>query len=189
MDISYVLDKMNEDPNIYKTLFNFTEKLYDNLKNYNSLYLLGNGGSASDCDHITGELRAKYKNRNRKSFNVFSLSDSISTVTAISNDFSYEDLFYIQLKDIITTTDNVVMLTTSGTSKNIVKCFSLLQHTNNLLITGTSDNIEKIKKDYPYINIISIPIEYNKNNVPTIQSCTMILLHTMCDFLDFIGEK
>ena len=100
----------------FKKFLNFVIKT---LKKGNKIILFGNGGSASDAQHIAAELVVKYKKK-RKSIPAISLSTDTSTLTAIGNDFSFNDIFSRQLESIGKPGDIAIGITTSGKSKNVI---------------------------------------------------------------------
>jgi D-sedoheptulose 7-phosphate isomerase len=84
-----------------------------------TVYTFGNGGSAADAQHLTGELIGHYK-RDRRPLPAMTLSTDPSTMTCIANDYSYEDVFKRQIEALARPGDVVVAFTTSGRSPNVV---------------------------------------------------------------------
>jgi D-sedoheptulose 7-phosphate isomerase len=80
----------------------------------------GNGGSASDAMHMTAELVGDYLKR-RRALPAIALNTNASTITALSNDYGYEDLFSHQMDAFIRPGDVAVGLSTSGRSANVLK--------------------------------------------------------------------
>tara|TARA_B100001996_G_C18634725_1_gene583234 strand:- start:824 stop:1402 length:579 start_codon:yes stop_codon:yes gene_type:complete len=83
------------------------------------LILFGNGGSASDSQHIAAELVGRFQ-LERKALPAISLSSNISVVTALANDFGYENIFLKQIEALATDKDLLIALSTSGQSQNIL---------------------------------------------------------------------
>jgi D-sedoheptulose 7-phosphate isomerase len=83
------------------------------------LYTLGNGGSAADAQHFTGELIGHYK-RDRRPLPAVTLSTDPTTMTCIGNDFSFEEVFARQVRALVRESDVVAAFTTSGRSANVV---------------------------------------------------------------------
>src|SRR3954466_8869653 len=82
-----------------------------------AVYTFGNGGSAADAQHLTGELVGHYK-RDRRPLPSVTLSTDPSTMTCIANDYSYDDAFSRQVEALARAGDVVVAFTTSGRSPN-----------------------------------------------------------------------
>lgn len=115
--------------------------MLENLKIGGCVYWFGNGGSASDAEHLAAELSGKYAYE-RKPLNSISLTTNTSVITAIANDFGYEKVFARQVEAHVKPGDIVVGISTSGTSKNVVlglETASFLQATT-ILLTGATKN-------------------------------------------------
>ena len=95
------------------------ELLIDCLRNGKKVLIFGNGGSAADAQHIAGELLGRFR-RERPAFAVLALSTDTSTITAIANDYSFEEIFSRQVEGLIRPGDVAWGLTTSGNSANVV---------------------------------------------------------------------
>ena len=89
--------------------------------NHKSIYVIGNGGSAAAAAHLVNDLVAGSYVEGRPPFRAFSLSDNVSTVTAVANDSGYEDIFLHHLKVHLDPGDLVLAMSVSGNSPNILK--------------------------------------------------------------------
>jgi D-sedoheptulose 7-phosphate isomerase len=83
------------------------------------LYTFGNGGSAADAQHLTGEIVGHYK-RDRRPLGAVTLSTDPTTMTCIANDYSYDDVFSRQVAGLARPGDVVAAFTTSGRSANVI---------------------------------------------------------------------
>ncbi len=92
------------------------------LKKGGKIILMGNGGSASDAQHLATELTVRYK-ENRVAIAAISLSTDTSALTAIGNDFGFEFLFSRQIEALAKPEDFIIGITTSGKSPNVIKAF------------------------------------------------------------------
>jgi len=92
----------------------------DALKQNGKILFLGNGGSASDAQHLATELTVRYV-KNRPAMAAIALTTDTSALTAIGNDFGFEDLFSRQVEALCQKNDVVIGISTSGTSPNVVK--------------------------------------------------------------------
>ena len=90
------------------------------LKKGNKVVLFGNGGSAADAQHIAAEFIGRFK-INRKSLPAIALSTNSSTITAISNDLSFDIVFSRQCESLISKGDIAIGISTSGNSLNVKK--------------------------------------------------------------------
>ena len=103
---------------------NFLNLVIKTLKKGNKIILFGNGGSASDAQHIATELVVKYKKK-RRSIPAISLSTDTSALTAIGNDFSFNQIFARQIESIGKPGDIAIGITTSGKSVNVINALKL----------------------------------------------------------------
>lgn len=90
------------------------------LKAGGKIIFFGNGGSASDAQHLATELTVRYV-KNRPAMAAIALTTDTSALTAIGNDFGFEDLFSRQVQALCTEKDVVIGISTSGTSPNVIK--------------------------------------------------------------------
>lgn len=98
----------------------WVEAAIETLKSGNKLVFIGNGGSASDAQHLATELTVRYK-KNRRALAAIALTTDTSALTAIGNDFGFEDIFSRQVEALCREGDMLIGITTSGTSPNVLK--------------------------------------------------------------------
>ncbi len=115
--------------------------MLDSLKKGGCIYWFGNGGSASDAEHLAAELSGKFAHE-RKPLNSISLTTNTSALTAISNDFGYEKVFARQVEAHVRPTDVVVGISTSGNSKNVLMGLEEAEKrlATTMLFTGQKQN-------------------------------------------------
>ncbi len=94
------------------------------LKKGKTVYIIGNGGSAATASHWANDLGKGAAVEGHPRFKVISLCDNISTITAIANDLSYDDIFIEQLKNLLEADDLVVGISCSGNSENVVRALT-----------------------------------------------------------------
>ncbi len=123
---NYYLNELNEAIKIKKKLVNKKNDFFNIYKLFNStienkkkIIFAGNGGSASDAQHLATELTVRYK-YNRKALSAISLATDTSALTAIGNDFGFSYIFSRQIEAIGQEGDLFVAISTSGSSKNII---------------------------------------------------------------------
>ena len=110
--------------NNFEDFVKFLDFIIKALKKGNKIILFGNGGSASDAQHIAAELVVKYKKK-RKSIPAISLSTDTSVLTAIGNDFTFNEIFSRQIESIGKPGDIAIGISTSGKSKNVINALKL----------------------------------------------------------------
>lgn len=102
-----------------QAILNVARVVFDQICNGGTLYWMGNGGSAADCQHLSTELVSRFMIE-RRAVNSISLTTNTSLLTAISNDYSYTEIFKRQVEAHVKNTDVVFAITTSGRSPNIL---------------------------------------------------------------------
>lgn len=112
--------QMASDSHLTNNLIHIGDLIIDTLKNNGALYLCGNGGSASDAQHIATEFVSRFYEE-RPGMNAEALSVNTSTITAIGNDYSFERIFVRQLEAKAKPGDIVIGISTSGGSKNVLQ--------------------------------------------------------------------
>ena len=130
--------KLNELQNIILKAANLIQDAF--LKG-NKILLCGNGGSASDCNHIAAEFVSRFQ-KERISLPAISLSANNSIITAIANDYSYDDVFSRQIEGLGNNGDILIAISTSGKSKNIIKAIETIEE-----IAKKSTNDENLKTE------------------------------------------
>jgi len=103
-----------------KNLVAMADLLVDAFKKGNKVLLFGNGGSAADAQHIACELAGKFY-LDRAPLPAIALTTNTSTLTAIGNDYGYEEVFVRQVKSLVKQGDIVIGISTSGNSPNVLR--------------------------------------------------------------------
>ena len=115
--LSSVLEKINK-----LEIKQFITSILNARKLGSSIFFIGNGGSASTASHFANDL-AIGTNSYKNTFRVISLCDNNAIISAVGNDFSYEEIFSRQLKVLGKKGDLLVAISASGNSPNLVKAF------------------------------------------------------------------
>ena len=147
------------------------------LENGGKIMFCGNGGSAADSQHLSAELVGRYM-KNRKPLASVALTTDTSVITAISNDFTFDDIFSRQIESIGNEGDILYATSTSGKSKNII---SALKTARSLKIKtiGIIGNDDNGLKDLCNI-IISAPAVRSDR----IQEMHIAIGHIICEILE-----
>ena len=168
--------------NYFDDFKEFLDLVIKTLKKGNKIILFGNGGSASDAQHIAAELVVKYKKK-RRSIPAISLSTDTSTLTAIGNDFSFNEIFSRQIESIGKPGDIAIGITTSGKSKNVINALKLAKKKKITSVILTKEKYPK-KKQIEEISdfILGVPAE----ETARIQELHILVGHLMCAAIDEI---
>ena len=156
---------------------NIAIEISKTLLNKGTIFFCGNGGSASDSQHLVAEFIGRFK-EDRSPLRAVSLTSDTSVLTCISNDFNYENVFSRQIEALGKKNDTLIALSTSGNSKNIEKV--LKQAKANQLKTiaflGKSGGVAKEIADYSLI----IP----SSSTARIQEMHILIGHILCDLVE-----
>src|SRR6202158_2073261 len=90
------------------------------LSSGNKILICGNGGSAADAQHIAAELVGRYE-KQRRAWPAIALTTDTSALTALSNDYGYEEVFSRQVQALATANDLLIAISTSGQSPNVIR--------------------------------------------------------------------
>ena len=160
-------------PNIEKSITSIVKC----LRKGNKVVLFGNGGSAADAQHIAAELIGRF-NIKRKSLPAIALSDNPSTITAISNDFSFDLVFSRQCESLISKGDIAIGISTSGNSLNVKKGINTSKKNGATTIALLGNKGGTIKK------FVDIPLIVNSTSTPHIQEVHRIIYHVICEIVE-----
>ena len=149
----------------------------DSLKNENTIFWCGNGGSAAESSHLAVELIGRFKN-NRRSLPSLSLNADTAAITCIANDFGYDEVFARQLEGIGKKGDVLVVLSTSGKSENILKVLQKAKGMGiiSIALLGKGGGQAVVLSDY------AIVIE--SEETARIQEIHLLLGHTLCEYAE-----
>lgn len=147
------------------------------IKNKKSIYVCGNGGSAAISNHYICDYLKLIRTFTKFKPKIYSLSNNIETVTAIANDISYDEIFKYQAESYCNKDDLIIIISSSGNSKNIIK---ILDYANKKKIQtigfcGFKGGYLKKKA--------TIPIHVNVNNYGISEDAHHILMHVIMQYL------
>ena len=123
-----------------------SEKICDAIKSGNKLMLFGNGGSAADAQHIAGEFVCRFL-KDRRPLPAIALTTNTTNLTAIANDYSYDDVFSRQVEALGKQGDIVIGITTSGTSPNVIRAIKKAKELGIYTVGLTGRDGGKIKME------------------------------------------
>ena len=141
------------------------------------ILVCGNGGSAADAQHMTGELLGRFL-MERPSLPAVALTVDTSTLTAIGNDYGYEDVFSRQVQGLGRPGDVLVAISTSGSSGNVVKAIEAARTAGMAVIgfTGKGGGSMAALCDH----LVNVP----SSHTPHIQEIHEAVMHLLCQLID-----
>ena len=144
-----------------------------------ALLVCGNGGSAADAQHITAELTGRFF-RDRKPLRAMALHANTSSLTAIGNDYGYEEVFAREVCAHGRQGDVLMAISTSGNSRNVVRAVEAAREKRMAVIGLTGDQGGKIR------DLCDVCIRVPSTSTPRIQECHILIGHAMCELLERI---
>tara|TARA_B100000035_G_scaffold295860_1_gene287341 strand:- start:27 stop:626 length:600 start_codon:yes stop_codon:yes gene_type:complete len=163
-----------------KYLRNFDKLCFECLKtiqNNNKIIFYGNGGSASDAQHLAAELVVRYK-KNRKAISAISLATDTSIITATGNDFDFKSIFSRQIEAVAKKGDLAIAITTSGNSQNLIEAAKTLNKMKIKSFCFAGNKGGKLKK------FIKYPVIIPSSNTSEIQVLEIMIGQILCEFLE-----
>lgn len=172
-----VKEQILKDENLITLIKNASLEIIKAYKNNNKTLLAGNGGSAADAQHIAGEFVSRFY-FDRPGIASIALTTDTSILTAIGNDYGYENLFARQVQAQGVKGDVFIGISTSGNSKNILKALELCKQKEIISIglSGASGGAMNELCDY----CIKVP----SSCTPRIQEAHILIGHIICAIVE-----
>ena len=142
----------------------------------------GNGGSAADAQHFAAELIGRFE-REREELAAIALTTDTSILTAIGNDYSYDEIFSKQVRGLGKKGDILLGISTSGNSKNVVKAIEAAKKMGIKIIAFTGNDGGKIAT---LLDKDDIHLCAPSTRTARIQETHLVLLHALCDGVDHV---
>lgn len=183
----FTLNYINRLNNIFQNIdFTEFEKFYSLLNSTTGkIFIIGNGGSSSTASHMANDLAIGLKLRNLKSLEVYSLCDNSAISYAIANDTNFDNIFYLQLNNILNKEDVVIAISCSGNSPNIIKAVRYANEIGSKVVgfSGFDGGLLKQCSD------IKIHIETSKDQYGLVEDAHLILNHIIFTYFQIKSEK
>ena len=166
-----------QNEGLLKTIGASVDVIVNAFRNGNRVYFCGNGGSAADAQHLAAEFSGRFYT-NRKALPAEALHCNTSYLTAVANDYSFDEIYSRLIDGIGEGGDVLVGLSTSGTSANITKAFETAKKKEMITIgfTGKSGGTMKPLCDH----LINIP----STDTPRIQESHIMVGHIICQLVE-----
>ena len=147
------------------------------LRNGNTIFWCGNGGSASDAQHLAGELVGRFVG-DRKALKSISLNADSAVMTCIVNDYGYEHIFSRQVEGLGVEGDVLIGITTSGNSQNVLNALAVGNQKQMLTIGLLGKGGGKAS------SLVSEAIVIDSNTTARIQEMHITIGHILCDLIE-----
>ena len=162
------------------------ELMFSSINKGGKILACGNGGSAADAQHFAAELVGRFE-RERKELGAIALTTDSSILTAIGNDYGYDEVFSKQVRALGKPEDILLAISTSGNSKNVILAIEAAQKIGMGIIAFTGRGGGKInqllneQKSQQNVHLC-VPSE----RTARIQETHLLLLHCLCDGIDHL---
>jgi D-sedoheptulose 7-phosphate isomerase len=160
-----------------KTTNQVVDVIVKAFKAGNRVYFAGNGGSAADAQHLAAEFSGRFYT-DRLALPAEALHCNTSYLTAVANDYSYDEIYARLIRGIAHSGDVLVGLSTSGNSGNIVKAFETARQKQVITVGLTGESGGKMKSLSDYL--FNIP----STDTPRIQESHILLGHIICELVE-----
>ena len=158
-------------------IIEIAKQVVKTLKLGGCVFWCGNGGSASESQHLAAELIGRFK-ENREPYKSISLSSDAAVITCISNDFDFENLFSRQLDGLGKKGDLIIALSTSGNSLNIKNVINKAKSKEIKSISILGKGGGKIK------SLADLTLIVNSNSTARIQEMHALIGHIICEIVE-----
>jgi len=169
--------KILNDDKILNTVNDISNAVFEVYKNGKKVLLAGNGGSAADCQHIAGELVAKFYFE-RAGISAFALTVNPAVLTAVGNDYGFETSFQRQVSACGEKGDIFWAISTSGNSENIILALTEANKKGLITVGFTGETYSKMDDLCKYL--IKVP----SSDTPKIQESQIMLGHIICALVE-----
>lgn len=154
-----------------------TEEIVRSLRDGGKLLLCGNGGSAADAQHLAAELIGRFC-MERPSLPAIALADNVAAITAIGNDYSYEDVFVRSVRGLGRSGDVLIGISTSGSSRNVVAALAAANEMGLRTVALVG------RPDCPMAKIATHVISIRGPGTARIQEGHMLVGHTIFEMVE-----
>ncbi len=155
------------------------ECIFDSIQRGGKLLVFGNGGSAADAQHLVGELVGRFMNE-RAPLPAIALTTDTSILTAIGNDYGFDQVFARQVTALGIQPDIVVAISTSGRSPNVLNGVKAASEKGLTTIAFSGGD------GGPLARMVDIPVNVPSTSTPRIQECHITLVHIMCELIELL---
>ncbi|NQV68565.1 MAG: phosphoheptose isomerase [Pseudohongiella sp.] len=156
------------------------EAMVQSLLTNRKILCCGNGGSAGDAQHFSAELLNRFE-KERPGLPAIALTADSSTITAIANDYNYNEIFSKQVSALGQAGDILLAISTSGNSENVVEAIKAGHERQMTIVAMTGNDGGSIA------NLLSdqdIEIRVPSDRTARIQEVHLVVIHCLCDFID-----
>ena len=165
------------DEQLISSISALSEVLTNVIRNGNKVIICGNGGSASDALHFAGELVGRFQ-KERSAWSAVVLNADVATMTAIANDYGYDEVFARQAEGHVRQGDLFIGISTSGNSENVLRAVRVAKSKGAVTAAFLGKDGGRIKSEADY------PIVVPCNNTARVQESHICIIHILCELTE-----
>ena len=172
--LAAALERLRAQPAV---LTEVAAALVEALRAGGKVLVAGNGGSAAEAQHFATELVGRFK-RERNPFAVLALTADTAVLTALANDYGYEEVFARQVRALGQPGDVLVAFSTSGESENLVRAAVAAREHGLMVVVVTGGGPSRLGR------VADLEVRAPATDTPLAQELHVILLHLLCDVVE-----
>jgi len=176
-DCASVMQGLLESSAYLSAVFKVADTMTKCLRSGNKILFFGNGGSAADAQHLAAELSGRFL-KERKSLSGWALTTNSSVLTAIGNDYSFDEVFARQVQGIGSPDDVAFAISTSGNSPNVLRAVEVARERKLVTVGLTGKTGGKLRSAVDHC--ICIPSDH----APRIQEAHILTGHILCELVE-----
>jgi len=165
-----------KDDQLIAQVVELASRCTESLKMGGKVIFCGNGGSFADAQHLSAEFTSRFL-FDRPGLASIALGTNSSAMTAIGNDYGYDNVFSREIEAIANPIDIIIAITTSGNSSNILKALDAAKIKKVFAVVLTGSGRGKLSEDTVTLNIPS-------NDTARIQECHILIGHVVCSLVE-----
>lgn len=159
------------------TLAEVAARLVEVLRSGHKVLIAGNGGSAAGAQHLAAELIGRFK-REREAYAVLSLTTDTAILTAVANDYGYQDVFARQVSGLGQPGDLLIAFSTSGESENLARAVMAARKQRMVTIAVTGDRPSRLER------LADLTVRVPAVDTALVQELHLIVTHLLCDIVE-----
>ncbi len=169
--------KMIYDEEIMRTIAEVAGNCCESLCTGHKIMFCGNGGSAADAQHLAAELSGRFYT-DRKPLSAEALTVNTSLLTAVANDYSFDEVYSRLVDGNGHEGDVLIGLSTSGNSENVIRAFQMANRKGIITVAITGESGGRLAKISDFI--IRVP----SSDTPRIQESHILIGHIICEIIE-----
>ncbi len=181
MEVRFLFDRLQQT-DVAAKIEEACALIVSSLSANRPLLVCGNGGSAADALHISGELVGRFLVE-RRALNVICLTANAAIITAWANDYDYESIFSRQVEAHGNNGGVLLCISTSGNSKNVIKALSMAKHLGMATIGMTGEGGGGMA------SLCDVLIDVPSNVTPRVQEMHLVIYHFLCEQIELALVK